>query len=352
MFIYILVGAIIIWGLVDGKNKYIYQLSLIVLFFMSAMRNPSLGGTDSYYYQEFYNLVPTLGGLFSFDSYYAAGYTFINSFSKTFCDSYVFYQAIYAALTIFLLYIVLELTDMSQSEKCMVLFAYFCYRFIWNSWVLYRQNIANLLFWAALLISYRTSLNWKRLIIQLVGVLAGGLFHSSAIANIPILIFMFLFSKQTENKQFIFTISFSLFLFIFSDMLFEIILNVMEAIDDRYSMYHQSLGGINKINYLLRMGLYVIFYYLCRDVEVNNRNLVMNSLSIMVLIGSINVEIVTRMYEYYAIGLYIAMGYIPFHFPEKIRKLGFCMFILMLVVIFIRFVLVTDNGLYMHYSFV
>ena len=144
---YIGVATFIFLGYFYKKDKLWYIFSLLLLFCFSAFRDLSLGGWDAEFYSDYYHFVPPLTEFNGFQGEYEIGYTLFNSFLKMFSGNYAFFQIVYTAVTLFLLHIVINKLEFNDSEKCLFLFVYFCYRYIWNTWVLLRQNFANLIVW-------------------------------------------------------------------------------------------------------------------------------------------------------------------------------------------------------------
>ena len=129
--IYFVIASLIYFLAYTKQAKGAYRFGLFALFFITAFRNPILGGTDSYFYQLFFKNVPSITHVLSYDSVYAFGYTFFNSAVKTFSDDYLMYQFIYSLTVIILLNVVIQKLDFSDKEKCIYLFTYFCFHFIW-----------------------------------------------------------------------------------------------------------------------------------------------------------------------------------------------------------------------------
>ena len=134
MIYYVAIATFLFIGSFVKMPRVHYWVSMLLLFFFTALRNVNLGGTDAISYQYFFNeLVPTIDGFSQYKGRYELGYAFLNSFSKTLTDEYVVFQILYSALAIGLLSIVINNLKLNDRERCLFLFVYFCYRFYLNN---------------------------------------------------------------------------------------------------------------------------------------------------------------------------------------------------------------------------
>ena len=93
MAFYVLLASFLFFGSFTKQAKYFYKISLVSLFALTALRNPTWGGYDSLSYIRIYNTVPKIQMLASFKSDYAIGYIFLNSIVKTVFDNYIFFSS-------------------------------------------------------------------------------------------------------------------------------------------------------------------------------------------------------------------------------------------------------------------
>jgi len=356
MIILLFVACLLFVGTGYRKDNRYYYCCMIVLFFITALRYPVLGGTDNLQYAITYNKIPKLSEIFDYnESEFTIGYLLFNSLSKTVYDSYIFFQIIYTGCTIYLLHRVICKLGFSNSEKCLFLFGYFCYKFLWYFWGTLRQNIADLVFWYLILFYYqrKDSLHTFQKMLLLAAIITiPTLFHSSGALNLVFFPGMLFLSKQKNvNRRLFVTVITSILLLLYSSNLFSVSLNlVTKFVDERYMLYQDyEAGGANLINYLFRLFFFVLFCKKYDKISYKHKDFVLDSLTMTVLIGSINQPLMGRVLEYYAIGLYMCMGLLVQYFsPKSVNVYRFIFFIAM-IAIFIRFLVTSDDGLNTNY---
>lgn len=328
---------------------------MLVLFLITALRYPVLGGTDNLQYAITFNSVPKLDGLLSYDeSEFTIGYLFFNSLSKTIFENYIFFQIFYTFSAILLLSIVLKKLELSNRQKCFILFGYFCYKFLWFFWGTLRQNLADLFFWLILLYIYKKKdgiSNMRLLILGGLSVIIPTLFHSSGIINVIFVPFLLSLHKLADiKKRLRLVLIISVSLFLLSGPIFDRLLSYIILIDPRYMMYEDyAAGGANFINYLFRLFFFVIFCLNYHRINYKYKNFVLDTLTMCIIIGSINQPLMGRVLEYYAIGLYLSMGFFPMCCTKKnvgVFKFVYC---IAMLIIFVRFLTISDDGLNTHY---
>lgn len=351
MIIYIGIALFILVGVCCKQADKVYKVSLIGLFLFTGLRNPDLGLTDTIIYQRFFRNVPNLVDIVGYDSVYTWGYTILNSFVKTFSDEFLLYQIVYAAISVGLLYLIVELLELGNKEKCLFLFSYFCYRFIWNTWVILRQNLANLFFWMFLILLYKENDRRKKIGWIMLAIIVPTFFHTSAWVNVILLLVLFIFSKiSIDIKNRVIPV-FGIIMYLFGEKVYGSVLAFMQnVIDIRYSMYSFEANSSNGINFVFRLVFYLFFmWHYNRNANKRNK-FVLDMMEIMFIVGSINAELTTRMYEYYAIGLYAGMASILQMFTKRSRFLILSIYGLGMLIIFARFLLITDDGVLANYS--
>ena len=351
MIIYIAFASVVFLGAFSKQSKIVYRFSLVTLFVLTAFRNPSWGGYDSVLYMELFSKVPVLCRLKGFQSDYGIGYVLLNSISKSIVDSYIFFQILLAAITIILLSLVIEKAALSNREKCLFIFSYFCYRFMWNTWVTYRQNIANLIVWL-LILSFWKKHTTKGNIMLMCGSAAVSVFHSSAWTNLLLIPGAKVIEKLSVRKRMVMLSCASLFLWFFGNNIFQIILRfAITKIDSRYAMYEfSSTGTSNQVNYLFRLIIFLWLCYAYENLDYEMKDVALSTLSIMLILGSVQSELMLRIYEYYAIGLYLALATCMGSFQGKNRVIAAILFYTIMMTIMIRGTVIFDGGTFMHYQ--
>ena len=107
--------------------------------------------------------------------------------------------------------------------------------------------------------------------------------------------------------------------------------------------------NINVINYILRIAFLLLFAQHF-DREINpKKNIILDTLAYTVLIGSVNVEIATRMYEFYAIGLYASMAMFLRYFNRRSKGVALIFFVLAMLILLCRYVSIFDGGSFREY---
>ncbi len=355
MTIYLLIATFIFIGGVFKKNAYWFEISMLTLFVFTLLRNPLLGGFDAGLYMDFFNIIPDLHHISSYTSRFAIGYTFFNSLIKTFSSNYFVFQLCYTMLSIVLLYLIVSKLKLTNQEKCFWLFSYVCLHFFWNTWVTYRQNLANLLFWLFLILFTNANLEkqtWKRIIWLVLALLIPPLFHTSAWVNIILIMCYWLIGKL---NQFHFTLIIpilAMLLFIFGDSLFSHFLYWMTAfVDERYNMYSgDTTRSVNLLNLLLRLVFFLWFAWFYKKDKYPYKNMVLSSSALSLLLGAVNSELMARMFEYYSIGLYTCIALTFRHIAPNSRGIFISLFWLGFIIILARWLITFDRGSLLNYT--
>ena len=343
-------------GALSKNKKWFYRVALVLLFLMSAFRSELFGGSDAKFYRAFFNSVPTLSELtFEFleNQSYGPAFILVSSIAKTISNNYLFFQAFLSLLSIVLLNEVIKRVPGEENDdalKLQFLVVYFCYRFIYNNWISLRQNFANLIIWIVLL-SLGKKQDRKGIIKQILLIIVAYLFHSTSMINLILIPAILLLNKFDIKKKITIVIPTSLVLMVFSHTIFIRVLNIFTTyIDARYVNYSISDGG-NIINFLLRVICLYILYINIAKIKDPKKTFMFDILLTMCLIGSINVAIVIRFYEYYAIGLYYTLANIPRMYKKDRQSylLSYSLVLFAIFIIFLRFCITMDSGLYLHY---
>lgn len=355
MGVYVIVALFLLLGCVTKQTKTVYKIGLLMLFVLSALRNPNLGGTDALVYQEYFRLIPSIFEYGQLQAYrFGIGYGILNSVVKTFFNDYIAFQIVYSLVSLIFLNKIIELLEFQENEKCLFLFCYFCFHFIWNTWIVNRQNIANLIYWMLIILIYKSmGVNRKKTIfISLLAIFVPPLFHSSAWVNVVFLPILFLLNKIDWKAKMIGTVSASLVLFAFGKSLYNFLISITAAfVDDYYSVYILDQSQSSFMNYFLRLSFFVLFCWRYSAEKYKYKNAVLDIMVLMVLIGSVTSVATTRMYEYYAVGLYSCMALFPHSFEKKSKMISILFLGAAMIVIMIQFLVSFDQGHFLNYNF-
>ena len=80
------------------------------------------------------------------------------------------------------------------------------------------------------------------------------------------------------------------------------------------------------------------------------KNMVLSSSALSILLGTVNFELMARMYEYYSIGLYTCIALIFRHIAPNSRWLLLPCFWLGFIIILIRWLVTFDEGSLLSYA--
>lgn len=357
MIVLSLTACFLFWSAFQPNAERFYKIGIWLLFLLTALRYPALGGSDNFSYVFTFQKVPLLDNLSGFESEFRIGYIYINSIVKTILNDYIFFQIVYTALCIYFLDKAISLLDINGKEKCLFLFGYFCFKFIWYFWGTLRQNLADVIFWYLIIYYYRIRNSYgkiKKIIIILIAIFIPQLFHSSATLNIilfPLLIM--LKEPKNLNIRICWVCLCSIILYIFSAGFFEILLSYAGMVDDRYDKLYsgQEAGDGNIVNYFFRLLFFLLFTLHYRKEKYKYKELVLNAFTIVILVGSVNHSLMLRVYEYYALGMYISFAFILHYFSKGNIKIVSFMYFLIMLILLNRFILITDGGLMKSYYF-
>lgn len=358
MYVYITIAILIYSGFFLKNNSKTYlKFLMIVLFLFTALHNPYITGTDGISFRNYFqNFIPTLSEFSSYSHNYEVGYAFLNSLSKTIKDDYFTFQFIYCAISTLLLWYVIEKTDLENCEKYLFLFVYFTFRYFQNSMEFLRQNIAILLTWLALLsIEDRYKKYTLKSKEKYLYIIPAWSFHRSSIFNIVIFPLIEIMKKIDKKKLLIFTgITSFICLGMSTTVINKIISFAISIGGERYSKYFidgtTEVRGINMINYSLRWVFFILFIIVFEWIDYRKKNTIIAISSIAIICGSIDVEIFTRMLEFYMIGIYLCIVKSREFINEHSRKIyDFIVFIVFMIIL-IRNLHTVSSGTYMNYE--
>lgn len=351
MIFYVLIATFFFLGffISDRLQDLYYKFSLLILFLFSSLRDISLGGYDTENYQSFfYHKTPFLSDFLNKNYEYEFGYVLFNSIIKTFVNDYRVFQIVYCIVSVFLLSIVIKKLTIKKKERNLFLFVYFSYRYMWNNFVLLRQNIAMLIVWILILIVFDKSVKYN------FGIVISSFFHRTSISNIifyPILKYMKKFKRQ---RMLLITVILSVFLLIFSKPIYSYLIKIFILISgSKYSLYSLKSTdnrGVNLINYFVKWFFVLIFYFNYNRFNIIHKEKLLYISFFVLILSSINVAIVGRLVEYYMIAIYsiIVISYRAFEKEIKILYLS-CIYIIFIVIL-IRFLYTFSGGELWNYS--
>lgn len=355
MTIYLAIATFIFIGGFIKKIPCWFQASIFLLFLFTLLRNPLLGGFDAGLYVDFFNIVPDLHYISGYTSRFAIGYTLFNSLIKTFSSDYFVFQLCYTTLSFSLLYLIISKLKLSNQEKCFWLFSYVCFHFFWNTWVTYRQNLANLLFWLFLILFSEANLKgqtWKRVVWLLLALFIPPLFHTSAWVNIVLIMCYWLIGKLNQFRLTLVIPVLAVLFFMLGEFLFSHFLYWMTVfVDERYNIYSADAEhGVNLINLLLRLGFFLWFAWFYKKDKYPYKNMILSSSALSLLLGAVNSALMARMYEYYSIGLYTCIALFFRHVSLKSRPFLLPFFWLGFIIILARWLVTFDGGSLLNYT--
>lgn len=358
MILYGIIVIILFLGAITRQSKWFYYMGLFLMWGLMAFRDPNLGGFDAYFYQKFFDDVPILSGVIGWDSTYSWGYTLLNSAVKTISSQYMTYQIIYSTICFFLLYRILQELDLSYRQKSLFLISFFCFRYMWDMWVILRQNIANLFFWWLTIIIYRYWMkkertvfaDWRQKGLILLAILIPAGFHSSGWLNIIILPMLYGLHCMELKKKRILVLGMSLLIYFVLSPSFDFILNILSMLDTRYLMYDGDSQSGNVIYFFARLFIFAFFAWRYESFEHQAKGYFLDMMALMTLIGAVNAPIVVRICDYYAIGMYGIMGCLPLLFKQNNRDFINGVFCLLMLVLLYRFLCVFDDGVFFNYQ--
>ena len=266
MLLYIVIASFIYWGAFTKTPKAFYALGIIILTCFSAFRNIELGGFDALNYERIFMYTPPLKTITMeyLMGDYSIGYLLLNSIVKTFSSDYVVFQIIYVIITMLLLVTIIHKLNLTYRDKCILLFSYFCFRFLWYEWVLLRQNLANLVFWLFAVLYYieRGKGSKLRYVYFALAIFVPTQFHISAYLNIVLLPIALYLEKMTMNVKRIIIPVLSVLIFAASTVIMHVVAPYILLFGDRYEHYSESAmateGSGNVVNYIMRMVFYII----------------------------------------------------------------------------------------------
>jgi hypothetical protein len=358
MTIYIAIATFFYIGAYTKSAKYFYWTGILLLVSFSAFRDVSLGGFDALNYDRIFSATSDADHITAvdLDSDYSYGYILLNSIVKLFSKEYYIFQCVYNLITITLLVLVIRLLELPYKYKCLLIFSYFCFRYLWYDWVLLRQNLANLFFWLNLLLFYKfKSVNrikglakYKSVLFLALALIIPPLFHTSGYLNILLLPTMLLLEKVPFRIKLYAVPIVSFLIFIVSSFIVSYFLPYMQILGDRYDTYSASSArNGNVVNYVLRLFFYFILVANIPKEVYKYKSFLLDGMIMVVLIGSVNFSSANRLYEYYAVAMYLSFTFSLRYIKKPLYKL---VYYLLMIVILVRFLTFSVEGTFLNYS--
>ena len=192
----------------------------------------------------------------------------------------------------------------------------------------------------------------KNELILIGGSTAACVFHSSAVVNLFLIPCARIVEKWKVKMRMIAVAITSIFLWLFGNRIFSMILNfAAELVDSRYKMYvKSSVGTSNIINYIFRLLLFLWMSIIYDKSKYKYKSLAISALSIMVILGSLSSELMNRVYEYYAIGLYLTFAICLSAFHGKSRLVAAIIYYVVMIIILVRGVMTFSGGVFVSYQ--
>lgn len=105
----------------------------------------------------------------------------------------------------------------------------------------------------------------------------------------------------------------------------------------------------NIINTVVKYAFFSLFVWHYKSEKYENKKFLVDTMAITCIFSSVNVEIVMRMYEYYAVGFYSIMALFLNNFANKRILIAFLFFV-GLMIILIRFLIIFGDGMFLQYT--
>ena len=345
----LIIATLFYIGVWSKQSKYVYRLSFVLLYLFVVFRSTNISGYDSVSYMRFFDEIPTLNFFswrfwetsFLFD--YGWGYALINSIAKTIHDSYFFYQLFDTSLVFLLLFLVIRKLKLTYSEKCLFMFIFFCSKFLWYFFILLRQNIANLIVWYVF-IDWEPNRNCKGLMYarDILLLLIATSIHSTAAFMLFAYPFFIIIQSVKDKIILRCTIICAVVFTIVSTYMMPLIWRVViKVAGERYHTYDEwGVGGINPINYILRIAYVLLIYWYGKKYYKYKNSYETSAMAVVA--GSLNVSFNVRFVEFFAIGYYSGMSHIKGFLQKQDRTWIMVGIYILYVTMLIQYILVNN----------
>lgn len=347
---------------IKGREN-IQKISSILLICILALISGTryyLGGTDYYIYNNVFSSIPTLAEFFGnfniLDQVYTTygmedGYLFLNSFIKTLGFNFFGFTLFHS---IFFYSVFFKCVSKYTNRMGLVIVVFLYKLFFYNTFISMRQSLTIALFW--FMLEY---IEEKQFIKYMIGCLICIKLHTASIILIPLyFINRIQISKKLIirlNMIFIPTILISI-AGINIMVLFEPLLQYMQdptAQSKAANMINSSGGGINLLHtleYFIIMFLVIRNYDAIIKCDTDSKLIIKLFLVLLPLFTLFrNVEILTRVKDYFTITYGILLGYICV-IRNKRDVLKILIIIYYCAFTFFRFILLFDNGELIQYE--
>lgn len=311
-----------------GKKVFLYTIGGF-LSIISGLRN-SIVGTDTFQYYNSFEIINkyNYGWLDYNKTRYEVGYFWLNKSVSIFTDD----PQIFILITSFIITIGIFYFIYKNSSN--VIYSVIIYQTMYyycSSMNLMRQYIA-----IAIAINSFTFLKNNKIIKACILILIGGIFHTSALFLLPIVI---VFSKFDINKKNIYKIIGFIIVFF---MLLPLLINIIIKLFPKYEFYLTYESGFNggKIMPFIYIGMIFIGYFLLSIINRNieeSKNYYYTSLYVLIgalllIVANIYFASASRLTDYFLIYFTIFLPELFRIFDKKTRKLFYILFFIFSII--------------------
>lgn len=352
MFIYILLLCIIIFSVYLQLFNPKYN-SLITLFCVSAIAFVSgfrdmIGGYDIYIYASYFETVPDIFNLLKINqedyfvlTFFEPGYYMLNSLFKTFINDKYLYFVFISVLFYMSVYFLIR----NNKYSVLVLFIFFCKIFIIG--FIYTRQILAMSF---ILLAYSYCIKNKNTKALILIVIASTI-HYSAIISVA----MLFWNKFRLNKRvilYMFLISFIIGSTELSKFIFAISADILD--NQKLADYSQaSQSEIHIFYFIESLIVFSVLYKMCYILNISKNGRFYSFMVLLYLIYS-NLTLrdpgLLRLSWYYFIAVPIILSY-SLSYLFKYRFVVISMMIIYFSAVYIRNIVVRDDGNFIPYKF-
>ncbi|MDM1039132.1 EpsG family protein [Myroides odoratimimus] len=320
-----------------GKFFYVSYFILLLLFVFSSGLRDMIGGYDVYIYRAAFLSKDILNNEYGFE----IGFNYLLLLFKAFSDSEFF---MFFGLACIIGVSHFKIFRTYNDYFFFAIFIYFC-KFYLMSYVYLRQGVAMGIVWYSLrFVIKREFLKYCFIIFIAV------LFHKSALIFFPI---YFFYKKYTRIVYIGVFFAFASFVVL---PVFDPILAFVARLDARYEDYGNNLSyGVNIFYLIEAFFCFIIFLFVYNDSEkkysTKFNNFIINGyfIYIILLLISVKQAVFIRMTWYYLVFYCICFAVYVYQTPIRYRIVK-PILIIVFSLLFIRMLLVWDNGDFMPYK--
>ncbi|WP_291062631.1 MULTISPECIES: EpsG family protein [unclassified Empedobacter] len=346
--LYFTIGALAFDNIYFKKNyKYGIVIVMILLGIFSGSRVISLGGYDTHFYRLAFEHLPTeLSSIFTTEEFYLIsfekGYLVLSFFFKELGLSFNEFLLVLGIITSFLLSL-----SIKRYSKYYFLFVliFLAKGYLYYFFTAQRQIIAMVICWYAL-----RFVDKRQLIPFLLLCILASQFHTSALVFI---IIYYVSQIKITNKVAVLVLIASFFIGVSNlGLLFGTLISDYlpgEVFSDKLNNYvENSSSGINVLNFIEMIPIYYIILSKRTIIESNTKYF--NTIFILFLVfycltfAFYNFNIIARVKGYFIIGYILMIINLISVYKQRDRLFILLLVFLYCLVVFIRELLVFDNG--------